>query len=145
MELPVFFFSARLLKRFSASGLLMISFAALVIRLLIFSSIPSPEWALVPQLLHGLTFSAFWAAAVVYIADLAPPGLGATAQSSLGLVYFSAAGAVGGMIGANIYDSLGPMLLYRFGAVLVGSGLVGFILIEYVMRRLLLTAKARFH
>ncbi len=142
-ELPVFFYSARLLKRFSASGLLMISFGALVIRLLIFSAIPSPEWALLPQLLHGLTFSAFWAAAVVYMADLAPPGLGATAQSSLGLVFFSAAGAVGGIIGANIYDSLGPQMLYRFGAILVATGLVGFLLIELVMRPLLVAAKAR--
>jgi PPP family 3-phenylpropionic acid transporter len=143
-ELPIFFFSARLLKRFSASGLLVISFSALVIRLLIFSAIPSPEWALLPQLLHGLTFSAFWAAAVVYVSDLAPPGLGATAQSSLGLVFFSAAGAVGGLIGANIYDSLGPVMLYRFGAILVASGLVGFVLIETLMRRISTLAKARY-
>jgi MFS transporter, PPP family, 3-phenylpropionic acid transporter len=134
-ELPVFFFSALLMRHFSARGLIIFALAAFVVRSLLFSLIPSPEWATVPQLLHGPTFSALWAASVVYATRIAPPGLGATAQSSLGLALFGAAGVIGGPVGANIYDSWGPVALYQVGAIMAGLGLVCFLLVEMRTRR----------
>lgn len=127
-ELPVFFFSAFLLRRLSPRGLLMVAFVTFALRLLVISLIPGPNWVIVPQLMHGLSFSALWVAGVIYMAQIAPPGLGATAQSSFGVIFFGVAGATGGLVGANLYDTLGPVVLFRIGALvaLLGLGLFVF-------------------
>ena len=135
-ELPVFFFSARLIKRFSARGVLMIGFLTFFVRLLLISAIPSPEWIIAPSLLHGLSFSALWVAGVVYVSRIAPPGLGATAQAALGVTLFGAAGAVGGILGANVYEFSGPAAVFRVGAITALLGLCCFILVELYSRRM---------
>jgi PPP family 3-phenylpropionic acid transporter len=134
-ELPVFFFSARLIKRFSARGVLIIGFLSFFIRLLLISAIPSPEWIIVPSLLHGMSFSALWVAGVVYVSRIAPPGLGATAQAALGVTLFGAAGAVGGILGANVYEFAGPAAVFRVGAISALLGLCCFVLVELYARR----------
>lgn len=134
-ELPVFFFSARLIKRFSARGVLIIGFLSFFIRLLLISAIPSPEWIIIPSLLHGMSFSALWVAGVVYVSRIAPPGLGATAQAALGVTLFGAAGAVGGILGANVYEFAGPAAVFRVGAISALLGLCCFVLVELYARR----------
>jgi MFS family permease len=134
-ELPVFFFSARLIKRFAARGVLIIGFLTFFVRLLVISVIPSPEWIVIPSLLHGLSFSALWVAGVVYVSRIAPPGLGATAQAALGVTLFGAAGAVGGVLGANIYEFAGPAAVFRAGSIAALLGLCCFVLVELYARR----------
>lgn len=142
-ELPVFFFSARLIKRFSARGVLIIGFLSFFIRLLLISAIPSPEWIIIPSLLHGMSFSALWVAGVVYVSRIAPPGLGATAQAALGVTLFGAAGAVGGILGANVYEFAGPAAVFRVGAISALLGLCCFVLVELYARRVRVTEVAQ--
>jgi PPP family 3-phenylpropionic acid transporter len=134
-ELPVFFFSALLIKRFTARGVLIIGFVAFTVRLFLLSLIPSPEWIIAPQLLHGLSFSALWVAGVVYVSSITPPGLGATAQAALGVTMFGAAGALGGILGANVYEFAGPAAVFRVGALAALLGLGCFVLVELYARR----------
>lgn len=133
-ELPVFFFAGRLVRWLTSRGLLVVGFLAFALRLLLISVIPSPEWAILPQMLHGLSFSALWAAAVVYVTQIAPPGLGATAQAALGVTLFGIAGAVGGVFGANLYESVGPVALFRVGALTALLGLAFFLMVEFRSR-----------
>lgn len=134
-ELPIFFFSALLIRRLSPSGVLGLAFLTWVLRAFLISVMPTPEAIVLTQMMHGLSFSALWAAAVVYVARLAPPGLGATAQSTISLVMFSIAGALGGWLGANLYDLVGPQNLFRIGALLALAGFSLFMLVEMRARR----------
>lgn len=134
-ELPVFFFSARLIQRFSARGVLIIGFVTFALRLLLISIIPAPEWIILPQLLHGLSFSALWVASVVYVSQIAPSGLGATAQAAMGVTLFGAAGALGGILGANVYEASGPAAVFQVGAFTALLGLGCFLLVERYARR----------
>lgn len=53
------------------------------IRLGYYAILPNP-WAVLPaELLHGVTFAAFWSACIYYSSTIAPPGLGATTQGLL--------------------------------------------------------------
>ncbi len=134
-ELPVFFFAGRLVRWLTPRGLLVIGFVAFALRCLLISVIPSPEWVIVPQMLHGLSFSALWAAGVVYVVQITPPGLGATAQAALGVTLFGIAGAVGGVFGATLYESVGPVALFRVGALVALLGLAFFLVVEFRARR----------
>ena len=129
-ELPVFFFSAVLIRRLSPRGLLMIAFVAFALRSFLVSIISDPYMAILPQLLHGLSFSAMWTASVVYVSQIVPTGLGATAQASLGLVTFGLSGVIGGLVGASIYENFGAATLFRIGGMSALVGLVVLIAIE---------------
>ena len=98
-ELPVLFFSDRLLVRFGGRGLLLLSLLAYAVRALSYAFIQSPWLALPIQLLHGPTFSG-----VMY-------GLG---------------GTFGALIGGVLYEALGAALMYRWAGVGVLVGLVLF-------------------
>ena len=62
-ELPFFFYSGTIIQKFGAKSVLYVSLFAYAIRLLYYSYLTEP-WAVLPaELLHGITFAAFYAAA----------------------------------------------------------------------------------
>lgn len=125
-ELPVFFFSGWLLRKIGARGLLLLAMGAYVVRLVAYTLVPSAEWFLLINLLHGLTFSGMWVAGVSYANAVAPKGFGATAQGLFAGVTMGLGAATGALLGGTLYDTLGPAMMYRMGAVWVAVGLVFF-------------------
>jgi MFS family permease len=127
-ELPVWFFSDRLLKRFGTRGVLSLALAARGAQVYAFSIIPSP-WLVLPfQLLHGPAFSAMWAAGVAYANEMAPEGMGATAQGLFSGVAMGLRAALGALIGGVLYDKVGGALMFRWGSTSALLGLVLFLL-----------------
>ena len=117
-ELPVLFFSDRLLQRWSPKGLLTFALVITVARSLAYSFINTPEPVLLIQLLHGTSFSAMWVAGVAYANQIAPKGMGTTAQGLFSGVQFGLAGMVGGLIGGLLYENLGAVLMFRWVGVI---------------------------
>ena len=101
-EIPVFFFSDRLLGRFGARGLLLIAMAAAAVRMFAYSVMIMPWQVIMINLLHGLTFSAMWAAGVA----------------------MGVAAAVGAMLGGLLFESVGPQAMFRVGGYIVLLGLI---------------------
>lgn len=125
-EMPVFFFSAWLLRKIGARGLLLLALGAYVVRLLAYTMMP-PVWLVLPiNLLHGLTFSALWVAGVSYSNEVAPPGLGATAQGLFTGMTMGLGSAGGALLGGMLYDTLGPATMFRVAAACVLVGLLFF-------------------
>ncbi|NKQ35864.1 MAG: MFS transporter, partial [Chloroflexi bacterium] len=79
-EIPIFLYSAKLLKRWDARFLLAVAMTAMVIRAFAYAGMTAPWQALIISLLHGLSFGLMWIAGVAYADKNAPAGLGATAQ-----------------------------------------------------------------
>jgi PPP family 3-phenylpropionic acid transporter len=98
-ELVVLFYSSRLLKRLGTRKLLVLGASAQALRLLAWSVIGDPYLALSFQLLNGLALGALWMAGVAYAKQIAPEGMGATAQGILSGVYFGFSSAVGALLG----------------------------------------------
>lgn len=121
-ELPIFVLSPFLLRKFSPRGVLLIGFSALAVRTFFFSILVDPQWVLVGQLLHGISFAGMWTAAVVFVNKIAPPHLGASAQAMLGMVMFGAGGVAGALIGAQLYDSIGPANMFRVTGLIALGG-----------------------
>jgi MFS transporter, PPP family, 3-phenylpropionic acid transporter len=116
-EVPIWFFSDRLLASWGTKGLLLFSLAAISVQAFAYSFIRTPWLALPIQLLHGPAFSAMWAAGVAYASQIAPPGLGATAQGLFAAVATGLRSALGAFIGGVLYQGLGPVLMFRWGGV----------------------------
>ena len=130
-ELPIFFFSGRLLTRWSAKGLFIFATAVYVIRAMALSYVAVPWMILVTQLLHGLTFSAMWVAGVSYADEIAPPGLGATAQGLLSGVFMGIATAIGAFLGGVLYQDFGGAIMYRTMSIAVAVSLFIFLFISW--------------
>jgi len=135
-ELPVLYFSDRLLDRFSAAGMIFISMSFLVLRLLAYSFIQIPLLILLIQLLHGPTYSAMWVSGVSYAAKNAPLGMGATAQGLFSGVLLGFSAAVGAFIGGILYENFGPAAMFRLIGSFVLIGIILFILVGKKIMRL---------
>jgi len=124
-EVPVWALSPYFLKRWRSRGLLTIALFAGAIQSLAYSLLSSAWGALPLQLMHGLSFSAMWAAGVSYAADMAPEGTEATAQGMLGATLGLSA-AIGALGGGLLYGRQGGALVFR---VTVLTSLIALILL----------------
>ncbi|HVN53529.1 MAG TPA: major facilitator superfamily domain-containing protein 6 [Anaerolineaceae bacterium] len=127
-EVPVFFLSSRWLRRFGPRALIAFAMTIYGLRVLTLAAIHQPLWVIPVALLHGLSFSALWTSAVNYAAQLAPPHLGATAQSTLTGVMFGVATAVGAFGGGWLYGQSGPALVFLVSGLAALAGVALFLL-----------------
>jgi PPP family 3-phenylpropionic acid transporter len=129
-EMPVFYFSDRLLNRWGARGLLAFSISVYVLRVLAYSVVYSPYLVLLLQLLHGPVFAAMWVAGVSYASQIAPRGLSATAQSLFSSAMMGMGGATGALVGGVLYENLGPWMMFRWVGFVVIFSLLVFLMLE---------------
>lgn len=125
-ELPVLFFSNRLLSRWKERQLLGAALLFFAMRALAYSFIIVPWLALPIQLLHGPTFSLMWIAGVSYADRIAPTGMEATAQGLFSGVMLGIGSAGGALLGGLLYEYFGLVTMFRLAALiaLVGLGLI---------------------
>ena len=88
------------------------------------------------QLLHGLSFSTMWVAGVSYANDIAPKGMGATAQGLFSGVQLGLAGTFGGLIGGFLYENLGAVMMFRWVGMIGFVALILFLMVEMVSNKL---------
>jgi PPP family 3-phenylpropionic acid transporter len=127
-ELVIFFYLGRLLDRWGTRSILIVTLIAHIVRLIGYSLVRTPEWVLLIQLLHGPTFSLIWVAGVSYANQMAPRGMGATAQGLLSATYFGLGATGGGLIGGYLYEHIGPFQMYFWAGIWVLFGLILFVL-----------------
>ena len=92
----------------------------------------APWQVLIINLLHGLTFSLMWTAGVAYANQLAPPGLGATAQGVFAGTVMGLGSALGAFSGGIIYDAYGAVVAFQWAGF---ASLMALILFVWVNRR----------
>jgi PPP family 3-phenylpropionic acid transporter len=98
-EIPWFFFSGLLIRRFGLRGIMAFCLAVLVGRLVILSAVHGVAWIVATQLLHGITFGLFHAAAIQFVNRMVPHsqlGLGVALYLSLGVGLANFGGSLAG-------------------------------------------------
>lgn len=121
-ELPIFFFGNRLLRRFEAQKLFLVSLLLMGIRSLFYALVKTTSAVIVVQALGGMIFPAMWLAGVAYADEHAPAGLKSTAQGLFGAMSFGFGAAVGGFLGGLLLESVGGRGMYLvFGFIILGG------------------------
>lgn len=117
-EIPMFQYSARLLRRLGPARLLAIAMGVYAFRLLLYASMPDVSWVLGLALLQGVSYGLFLVGAVAYANELAPTALKSTAQGLLVSV-MSLANLSAGLAGGWLFDHVGHTGLFL--AMMVAS------------------------
>lgn len=94
-ELPIFYFSARIILKLGLKTTLLITVMATVVRMVLYHFIKTPLATLPVELLHGFSWSLFWVVCVEYVNKLVDEHWLATGQSLLYAAYFGV-GAIAG-------------------------------------------------
>lgn len=119
VEIPVSAVSSRWLGRLGAWRSLTFALGMFILLWLACSVIVSPQIALLLALLHGLAFSAYQVAGVVYVGENTPPEFAGLAQGVYGSFGRGLGSILGSLIGGALYQPMG-------GAVYRVSALFGF-------------------
>jgi PPP family 3-phenylpropionic acid transporter len=106
--------------------LIIFSFFVLILRLLFSSMLTNPYWGIAVNMLHGPFYSTYWAGAVNYAREIAPRGLGASAQALFAASFFGLGGIVGALLGGWLFTQFGPPVMFQTGAGLTLVGLTVF-------------------
>ena len=104
-ELPLFYFSARIIRKFGIRTTLLITVGATALRLMLYSIIKNPQAAIFIEVLHGISWSLFWVVCVEYVDLLVQQEWRATGQSLLYASYYGAGAIIGNLWTGFLYDA----------------------------------------
>ncbi|TLD43846.1 MAG: putative 3-phenylpropionic acid transporter [Accumulibacter sp.] len=124
-EIVVFFFMVALLRRFGLRRVLLLSFAAAVLRFLMIGQLVDWLWLMViAQLLHGLTFGAYHAAAIAAVNRWFPGHCQTRGQALYSTVSFGAGGLLGSLLSGWTWDAWGAAATFALSSLLALIGLL---------------------
>ncbi|CAD7961347.1 unnamed protein product [Amoebophrya sp. A25] len=101
--------------------------AAWVFRALFYAYMPSADYVLLVEPLHGITFALVWTAAVHEVGKMAPPSMKSSAQGVLQLTFQGVGPFLAVYIGGILFDSIGYRACFILYAALCGLSLCAYI------------------
>jgi len=116
-EIGVFFLMPMLMRRFSFTRILLVSFSAAVLRFMLIGW--AVDWVvllLFAQTLHALTFGAYHAASVGLVHEYFQGRHQSKGQAIFSSLSYGAGGVLGGLASGPIWQYLGAPALYSFSA-----------------------------
>jgi PPP family 3-phenylpropionic acid transporter len=126
-EIIVFMFMAKLSRRFSLRMILLVSFAAAVLRFLMMGwGVESAAIMIVVQVLHGLTFGAYHAASIAAVNQWFSGRAQGRGQALYSSLSFGAGGLLGALISGRTWEWLGAGWTFTLSSVFA---LAGFMLV----------------
>jgi PPP family 3-phenylpropionic acid transporter len=137
-ELPLFYFSAKIIGRFGIRTTLLVTVFATALRLLLYSVVKNPNAAIFIELLHGISWSLFWVVCVEYVNMLVREDWRATGQSLLYAAYYGAGAIAGNFWTGYLYDTkmkVAQIFLLNAGIVTI----VGFLIWLFMKNKKLKT------
>jgi len=111
-EIPLMFFSNRLIRRFGALPIIAFTNIMIVLRLCLYAVFPFKAGVILAQLLHSFCFGLFHPAAVAFVSNCVPPerrSFGMTLYVSLG---WGIPTLIGNVLCGLVVDSLGYRPLF---------------------------------
>ncbi|KAK3857331.1 hypothetical protein Pcinc_036420 [Petrolisthes cinctipes] len=133
-ELPFFFLSGKILRRFDHTTVLGFALVASSVRCCLYYTVSNPWFFLPIELLNGISYGLFHTAMASYASRIAPPGSQATLQSIVRAV-FSAGLSTAGFVGGWLYKMLGGSQTFLAIGVFVAGYSVIFAVFHFLVNK----------
>lgn len=125
-EIPFLLVGDKLFKKLGVGRLLLISAAAMALRMLLIGASTNITFVLLTQLLHGLCYIVMSFAMAKFVNLIVPDELKASGQMLLNVVGFGLARAVGAWISGVLVKIVGMRMPFLYSAGVCALGLVVF-------------------
>jgi PPP family 3-phenylpropionic acid transporter len=122
LELPVMAAFVFLIRKIKCSSLLKFSALFFVIKSAVTWLAPSVGTVLFSQILQMFAFAIFTPASIYYVNEIVDAKDRVKGQTMLGVANLSLVGAIGGITGGKILDSLGVSDMLLLGTIVTGLG-----------------------
>jgi len=124
-EITAFFVMSWVMRHCRLRRILLLSFAVAVVRFMIIGwGVASLTVLVLAQLLHGLTFGSFHAAAITAVNRRFPGRARSRGQALYASLSFGAGGLLGGLLSGLAWDHLGGELTFALSSVYALIGLI---------------------
>jgi PPP family 3-phenylpropionic acid transporter len=121
-EILAMLFSEAIFSRFALERVLLVSFAAAVLRWWILGVAASAALILLSQTLHALTYGAFHMASILYMDRLAPAGAKNLSQALNNALTYGLGLMVGFFFNGYLYGATGSFGLFQASALIAMTG-----------------------
>lgn len=131
-ELPLFYFSARIIARLGMKTTLLLTIITTVLRLFLYSIVKDPMAAIGIEVLHGISWSLFWVVCVEYVNKLVKEEWRVTGQSLLYASYYGIGTIAGNFWTGYLSDAnmkIADIFLLNAGIIFV-AGIVVWVFIK---------------
>ncbi|KAF4321864.1 hypothetical protein BBO99_00003468 [Phytophthora kernoviae] len=115
-EIPLFFLSNSMIKRFGSAVCLCIVVAALFIRDMVYIHMEQPWYVIPVETLHGVTFGLLLATLTTYLYTAAPKGAAGFMIGLLTAFQRGIGSGIASLAGGYIYDGYGVRTIWKIGA-----------------------------
>ncbi|MFA5371581.1 MAG: MFS transporter [Sideroxydans sp.] len=133
-EIGVFFIMPALVRHYGFARILLISFAAAVLRFLLIGwAVDVVVLLLLAQVLHALSFGAYHAASLGLVHEFFQGRHQSRGQALFGSITYGAGGILGGLASGPIWQHWGASALYSFSS---GMALLGLVLVAWLLRHM---------
>ncbi|KAH7467078.1 hypothetical protein PRIC2_010796 [Phytophthora ramorum] len=127
-EIPIFFLSSSMIKRFGTAVCLFIVVVALLVRAIVYAYMEQP-WYVVPlEMLHGITFGLLAATLTTYLYAASPKEAAGTMIGLLSAFQRGIGSGIASLVGGYIYDEYGARTMWKvsgFGIIPASFLLIG--------------------
>ncbi|XP_055373866.1 major facilitator superfamily domain-containing protein 6-like [Condylostylus longicornis] len=133
-EIPVFFWSGYLLKKFGHVNCMHIIIGAFVTRFFYYSILSNPWWVLPIESLNGITYGLMSATMASYANYISEPGMEATIQGLVGAFFQGVGVSIGNFVAGTLFEFFsGKTAFIIFGSVGLSS-LIVHILVHVILK-----------
>jgi MFS family permease len=117
-EVGLMFRWREIASRFPSRRILTFALILIAVRWALYSVLKSPAAILSVQLLHGVSFAAFYLSSMAILDEIAPSGLRATSQGMYSALTFGLGSLVGGLCSGFLFDRFGMVTLFRVSSLI---------------------------
>jgi len=133
-EIPILFLLGKYGHKFKEIPLLVFASLMYALRMWLLSIITEPQWVILTQMMHSVTFGVYFSTAIRYISYLLPDQFRSSGQAIYTIIWMGIAGSMSGLVGGQLYASFGRVLFYQLGTAFAAAGAIGFLIYYFIYR-----------
>lgn len=132
-EVPIFFVSTYILKKFKHLNLILLASLFYILRQWLYIIATKTVHLILVQTLQGVCFGIFLSSALYYVDSMSPIELKATSQTIFGALYYGITGISGNFLGGIVTENFGLVSMFKVSFIVSASVFVLFV-VSLVLR-----------
>jgi PPP family 3-phenylpropionic acid transporter len=130
VEIPMFFISGKIIKKFKPIRILLVCSIMYFLRIILTWMAVNPTQIILIAVIQAIGFSYIMATGRVLVARITPSSIRTTAQGIFSAAFFSVSGVIASLVGGYLIDNKGMNAFYFVGSLFIFAGVLLMLIIN---------------